>query len=160
MPRKSKPGATYPPDWKAIADRTKAEAGWRCVRCGAPHDPRPGHGLTVHHADMDPSNSAWWNLWPLCCPCHLQIQHKVMLERPWVMGDHSAWVARYIAGYYAHRYLGLDLTREEVASALDLLLDVERKVVIGGIDTAMLATAVSLRIQRRLGCAGRAAVAP
>lgn len=148
MPRKSKPGATYPPDWKEIADRTKEATGWRCVRCGAPHDPRPGHGLTVHHLDMDPSNNAWHNLAPLCCPCHLQIQHKVVLDRPWVMGQHSEWFKPYIAGFYAHRYLGLDLTRAEVQAALDLLLDVEREIVICSVEPRDLADAVRERIAR------------
>jgi 5-methylcytosine-specific restriction endonuclease McrA len=131
MPRKSKPGATYPANWKAIAIAVKAEAGGCCVRCGAPHVNQPGHTLTVHHLDMDPSNSRWWNLLPLCCPCHLQIQHKVILERPWVMAEHSAWFRPYVAGWYAWRYLGEELNREQVMARLDELLALERRVVLG-----------------------------
>ena len=28
----------YPNNWSYVADRTKEEAGWRCVRCGHPHE--------------------------------------------------------------------------------------------------------------------------
>jgi hypothetical protein len=28
----------YPENWKEIADHIKKEAGWRCVRCGHPHE--------------------------------------------------------------------------------------------------------------------------
>lgn len=28
----------YPADWKEIADGVKEQAGWRCVRCGHPHE--------------------------------------------------------------------------------------------------------------------------
>jgi 5-methylcytosine-specific restriction endonuclease McrA len=125
MPRKSKPGATYPADWKQIATAVKEAAGWTCVRCGAPHVNQPGHTLTIHHLDMDPSNSRWWNLLPLCCPCHLQIQHKVVLERPWVMMPHSEWFKPYVAAYYALRYLGEELTREQTIVRLDELLALE-----------------------------------
>ena len=131
MARKSKPGATYPKDWKAIATAVKAEAGGCCVRCGAPHENRPGHTLTVHHLDMDPSNSRWWNLLPLCCPCHLQIQHKVIIERPWVMTEHSAWFKPYVAGWYAWRYLGEELNRAQTMARLDELLALERAAVLG-----------------------------
>lgn len=131
MPRKSKPGAAYPPHWKAIATRVKEEVGWRCVRCGAPHENRAGHTLTIHHADMDPSNNRWWNLLPLCCPCHLQIQHKVVMDRPWVMTEHSEWFKPFVAGFYAWKYLGEDLTREQVLARLAELLALERRVVLG-----------------------------
>ena len=59
--------------------------------------------LTVHHLDMDPSNNAWWNTVALCQKCHLQIQHKVVIEQTW-MFDHSEWFKPYVAGYYAHQY--------------------------------------------------------
>jgi hypothetical protein len=131
MPRKSKTGSTYPPDWKAIATAVKEAAGWRCIRCGAAHVNRAGHTLTVHHADLNPGNNRWWNLLALCCPCHLQIQHKVILERPWVMLEHSAWFKPYAAGWYAFRYLGEDLTREQVMGRLDELLRLERIAVLG-----------------------------
>lgn len=129
MPRKST--GVYPSDWKQIAHAVKDAAGWCCVRCGAPHVNRAGYMLTVHHLDMNPSNSAWYNLLPLCCKCHLQIQHRVILERPWVMSEHSEWFKPYIAGFYAHKYLGLDLTREETEARLPELLSLERAAVLG-----------------------------
>src|SRR5690242_21241546 len=89
MSRKST--GAYPPDWKAIATAVKDEAGWHCVRCGHPHNPEAGYTLTVHHLDIDPSNCRWWNLAALCQRCHLSIQGRVHMDRPWVMGDHSEW---------------------------------------------------------------------
>jgi 5-methylcytosine-specific restriction endonuclease McrA len=80
MPRKST--GVYPSDWKRIAHDVKEAAGWRCVRCGAPHDSTNGYTLTVHHLDMDCGHSAWWNLLPLCQRCHLSIQGRVNVDRP------------------------------------------------------------------------------
>lgn len=121
-------GGPYPDDWNEIARAVKDEAGWRCVRCKHPHEPETGHTLTVHHADMDPSNSAWWNLWPLCQRCHLSVQARVDLDRPWVMVPHSEWARVYIAGYYAWRYRDELLSRAEVEARLDELLLIERQV--------------------------------
>lgn len=114
----------YPQDWPAIAHEVKSMAGWRCVRCGHPHSTknRPvqcdqhcdveRHGgtlndgkqrvLTVHHLDGDKANCVWWNLAPLCQVCHLIIQAKVVMPRPWVMFHHSEWFLPYVAGYYAY----------------------------------------------------------
>lgn len=131
MPRKSKPGSVYPPNWREIATAVKEAAGWRCVRCGAPHENRAGHTLTVHHADLDPGNNRWWNLLPLCCPCHLTIQARVIMERPWVMTEHTPWFRPYVAGWYAWRYLGEDLTRQEVEARMDEMLQLERRAVLG-----------------------------
>jgi hypothetical protein len=110
----------YPPDWPEIAMRVKDEAGWKCVRCGHPHDIDSDHVLTVHHLDMNPSNSAWWNLAVLCQRCHLHIQHKVQLERPWLF-THSAWFRPYAAGYYAHLHGERD-DKESVLGRMDELL--------------------------------------
>ena len=99
MPRRST--GTYPPDWRAIAMAAKESAEWRCVRCGHKHDPVSGHTLTVHHLDLDPSNCRWWNLAPLCQRCHLHIQAKVVMERPYLF-DHTAWFKPYVAGRYAY----------------------------------------------------------
>lgn len=60
-----------------------------------------GYTLTVHHLDLNPSNNVWWNLLPLCQRCHLSIQSRVILERPWLF-EHSEWFKPYVAGYYAH----------------------------------------------------------
>lgn len=118
MPRKSK--GAYPADWIAIATAVKDAAGWRCIRCDAPHDPPAGFTLTVHHADLNPANCRWWNLLALCQRCHLRIQSKVVLERPWIF-EHSEWFVPYVAGYYAH-VLGLALDRDAVtARAAELI---------------------------------------
>lgn len=116
-PRKSI-GGPYPADWPVIAWRTKREAGWRCVRCG--HINCTGHILTVHHLDMDPSNCEWWNLAALCQQCHLHIQAKVVLDRPYLY-DHTAWFRPYVAGYYAHLQ-GLPEDRDSVMLHLEELL--------------------------------------
>lgn len=131
MARSSAAGSTYPAEWPEISQQVKAEAGGRCVRCKHEHDPLTGFTLTVHHLDMNPSNNVWWNLLPLCQRCHLSIQARVVLERPWVMTEHSEWFKPYVAGWYAHRYLGESLTRAEVMLRLPELLDLERTAVFG-----------------------------
>lgn len=102
MTRKSV-GGPYPPNWDEIANAVKDAAGWCCVRCDHPHEPEIGYTLTVHHLDMDPANCAWWNLPALCQRCHLHIQAKVIMQRPWMFA-HSAWFQPYAAGYYAHQH--------------------------------------------------------
>lgn len=128
MPRKST--GQYPPDWGQIATAVKEAAGWRCVRCDQPHDIPSGYMLTVHHLDMNKGNCLWWNTVALCQRCHLQIQHKVILERPWVMQEHTEWFRPYVAGYYAQKYLGEQLSREDVMMRLDELLALERQAVL------------------------------
>lgn len=122
---------TYPPDWPEIARRTKEEAGWCCVRCLHPHEPATGYTLTCHHLSMDKADCRWFNVVALCQRCHLEIQHKVILDRPWVMLPHSEWFTPYVAGFYAWKYLGLDLSRDEVMARLDELLALERAAVLG-----------------------------
>ena len=120
----------YPPDWGSIAHAVKTAAHWMCVRCGAPHDRATYHVLTVHHLDGDKANCRWWNCLALCQRCHLRIQGKVYPYRPWVW-EHSEWFKPYAAGFYAWRYLGVHLTREEVELRLDELLALEARAVIG-----------------------------
>lgn len=81
--------------------------------------------LTVHHLDGVKANCRWWNLSALCQRCHLQIQGKVQMARVWPW-EHTPWFQPYVAGYYAHAYLGEDLTREETEVRLDELLALER----------------------------------
>lgn len=130
MPRKST--GQYPPNWKEIAQAVKEAAGWKCVRCGHYHDVPHGFMLTVHHLDMHPNNCAWWNIPALCQKCHLQIQHKVIMERDW-MFEHSTWFQPYAAAYYAVREGMLSATtdyfdslfmvrREFIEAHLDFLL--------------------------------------
>jgi 5-methylcytosine-specific restriction endonuclease McrA len=114
----------YPPDWAEIARQVKDDAGWQCVRCQHVHDTANGFMLTVHHLDMNPANCAWWNLVALCQRCHLQIQHKVVLERMW-MFEHSEWFKPYVAGYYAS-VAGRPTDRDYVHEHVDELLKLGR----------------------------------
>jgi hypothetical protein len=133
MPRKSKPGSTYPPGWPEFARKLKDEAGWACTRCGRPHDPPAGYCLTVHHLTMakDEPFEHWWAFAVLCQRCHLSVQARVDLDRPWVLLPHSEWFKIHAGGWYAFKYLGQSLTREEVAARLDELLGLERRAVLG-----------------------------
>lgn len=126
---KRKSANPYTADWPEVARSVKDAAGWRCVRCGADHDPESGHTLTVHHMDIDPANNRWWNTIALCQRCHLHVQGTVDVDRPWVF-EHSAWFKPYVAGLYAYRYRGEDLTREETESRLDELLELEQRAVL------------------------------
>jgi hypothetical protein len=82
--------------------------------------------LTVHHLDGEKANCRWWNLAALCQRCHLTIQGKVIMDRRW-LHEHSPWFRPYAAGYYAQRYLGVDLTRGDVEQRLDELLALEAR---------------------------------
>jgi 5-methylcytosine-specific restriction endonuclease McrA len=92
----------YPENWREISTEVKERAQWTCIRCTCPDEGtmKNGRGLTVHHLDLKKANCKWWNLVALCQRCHLQIQHKVIMERPW-MFEHSEWFKPYVAGYYA-----------------------------------------------------------
>lgn len=90
----------YPNNWKEIAKQVKDEAYWTCIRCAHPHDPKNGYCLTVHHLDGNKENCQWFNLAVLCQRCHLRVQAKVVLERPWYL-PHSLWFRPLVAGYYA-----------------------------------------------------------
>jgi hypothetical protein len=120
--RKSK--SDYPENWEQIASEIKNDVGWKCVRCGHPHDPKSGHMLGVHHLDLDPSNCEWWNTPALCQKCHLSIQARVILERGWFL-EHSEWFKPYVAGYYASIH-GHPTDREWVMENLNKLLEYGR----------------------------------
>lgn len=165
----------YPSDWPEIADRVRAEAGHRCIRCKHPYkvgdhgnggetpcsiqcthtgpiyiwnfrgvekNPftdlvageavREGYKvtalwriLTVHHFNGIKSDCEWFNLLSLCQRCHLIIQGRVNPDTPWFL-EHSEWLKPYVAGFYARKYLGETLTREQVMERLDELLALER----------------------------------
>lgn len=132
MSRSSVEGSSYPANWQAISLAVKEEAGWCCIRCGHIHEPAAGYTLTVHHLDMNPSNNVWWNLLALCQRCHLSVQGRVALDRPWVMLEHSEWFKPYVAGWYALRYLGENLGRKEVLARMDELLGLEIKAYYEG----------------------------
>lgn len=128
---RNRPTGQYPPDWPAVATAVKDEAGWRCVRCGRPHEPAAGYCLTVHHLNGRKDDCAWHNLAALCQRCHLSVQARVDMDRPWVMTEHTPWFRPYVAGHYARKYLGQTLSREDVMTRLDELLGLERRAVMG-----------------------------
>jgi hypothetical protein len=80
--------------------------------------------LTVHHLDEDKANCRWWNLVSLCQRCHLLMQRKVVMGRPYHY-EHSEWFKPYAAAFYAFKYLGEDLARPEVMARQDDLLALE-----------------------------------
>jgi len=121
---KRKSSGTYPADWPAIAQAIKLAANWHCVRCGKEHSPETGYSLTVHHLDINPANCAWWNLAALCQRCHLHIQGKVIMERPF-MFEHSEWFKPFVAGYYAAQH-GHPSDRDWVMANLNALLEYGR----------------------------------
>lgn len=81
--------------------------------------------LTVHHLDGNKSNCEWWNLLALCQRCHLQIQGRVNPDLPYFL-EHSDWFKPYVAGFYAFKYEGRNITREEAEQHMDVLLAHER----------------------------------
>lgn len=81
--------------------------------------------LTVHHLDGNKSNCVWWNLLALCQRCHLQVQTRLNPQLPYFL-EHSDWFKPYAAGFYAKKYEGKDITREEATARLDELLAYER----------------------------------
>jgi len=93
--------ATYPPDWKDIAGRIKDGAGWKCERCGHPHEPQTGYCLTVHHLDGNKANCDDWNLAALCQRCHLRVQGRVVMGQTFFepMIEVSEWFKPHLAGY-------------------------------------------------------------
>ena len=115
----------YPPNWKDIAKSVKNEAGWRCVRCDAPHDREGWRILTVHHLDGDKANCRWWNLAALCQRCHLSIQARVTMEQLYIF-EHADWFKPYAAGFYAWKYRHEDLSRTQAMARLEELLALER----------------------------------
>lgn len=121
----------YPASWAELARAVKTAAGWRCIRCGWPHDPWQHMGLTVAHLNHDRSDTAWFVLAALCARCHLWSHARIVLEQPRLIGEHEPWLLPYLAGWHARRVLGVELTRADVAARLTELLALER-FAIGG----------------------------
>jgi hypothetical protein len=92
------------------------EARWRILTV---HHLRPGHA--------EKADCRWWNLLALCQRCHLTVQGKVDPQRPWPW-EHSGWFKPYAAGFYAWKYLGEELTREEATARLDALLEMGARI--------------------------------
>lgn len=114
----------YNPDGKQKRREARERAGNKCIRCGSPSV--PGKILTTHHFDGNKANDEWFNLLPLCQVCHLHIQGKVDPEIPFFL-EHSDWIKPYIAGFYAKKYEGRIITREEAEHRLKELLSYERR---------------------------------
>lgn len=112
----------YNADGKEKRRQAREAVGNKCIRCKSPSV--PGRILTTHHFDGNKANDEWWNLLPLCQVCHLQIQAKVDPEQPW-MFEHSEWLKPYVAGFYASKYEGRNITRDEAKNRLDELLAYE-----------------------------------
>lgn len=91
------------PDWNV-------EAEWRI--------------LTVHHLNGAKYDCRWFNLAALCQRCHLSVQGKVFMERPYDR-EHSDWFKIHAAGWYASKYLDEDITRDEAEARLYELLALE-----------------------------------
>ncbi len=90
----------YPDEWQEIAERIKTENGWKCERCGHPHDPENGYTLTVHHLVPDKSLCEDWNLACLCQRCHLSIQARVkMFQETFDFFEVSSWFQSHLDGF-------------------------------------------------------------
>jgi len=81
--------------------------------------------LTVHHLNGIKHDCRWWNLAALCQRCHLTIQAKVHLDRPYDR-PHTEWFRPHAAGYYASTIRMLDNgeepSREWVMGHIDEIL--------------------------------------
>ena len=90
----------YPDNWKEIADRMKKKHGWKCERCGHPHDPENGYTLTVHHLVPDKALCEDWNLAVLDQRCHLSIQSRVdMFQEMFDFAPVSDWFKPHLEGF-------------------------------------------------------------
>jgi hypothetical protein len=116
----------YNPDGKEKRRQAREAAGNKCLRCGSPSV--PGRILTTHHFDGNKANDEWWNLLALCQVCHLKIQGKVDPEIPFIF-EHSDWLKPFVAGFYAKKYEGRLITRDEAERRMDELLAYE---LLGG----------------------------
>lgn len=101
----------YPLDGKqALANGHEVYAQWRI--------------LTTHHLNGIKHDCRWWNLAALCQRCHLTIQGKVYLDRPWNK-PHSEWFKPHAAGYYASvEFEDSEPSREWVLKNMEDILSV------------------------------------
>lgn len=111
--RHGEPTRWFGPDdaWEGNGPEAIREAQWRI--------------LTVHHLNGVKHDCRWWNLAALCQRCHLTIQGKVYMERPYDR-EHRPWFKPHAAGFYAVKYLGIDLNRTTTMARLDELLALEQ----------------------------------
>lgn len=102
------PDACGPAVGALLDSESKAEAAWRI--------------LTVHHLNEVKADLRWWNLVALCQRCHLLIQRKVVMDRPWPW-QHTDWFQPYVAAFYAMKYLGEELDRDDTEARQAELLE-------------------------------------
>lgn len=81
----------------------------------------PWRILTVHHLNGNKADCRWHNLIAACQRCHLNVQRRVVMERPWPW-PHNEWFKPYAAAFYASTLLGEELTREQTEARLEELL--------------------------------------
>ena len=117
----------YAVDGQETRRAARERAGNKCIRCGHPNCRETGHVLTTHHFDVDKSNDQWWNLMALCQRCHLRVQGKVDPNIPYFL-EHSEWAKPYVAGFYAWKYEGRMISREEAEARMAELLAYERGI--------------------------------
>ena len=116
---------TYNADGKEKRRQAREVAGNQCIRCGHLNDPANHYVLTTHHFNGDKSNDSWWNLLALCQRCHLSVQNRVTPDVPFFL-EHSQWLKPYVAGFYAWKYEGRQISRREALERLSELLAYER----------------------------------
>jgi hypothetical protein len=104
-----------------VIEHSRTEAQWRI--------------LTVHHLNGVKHDCRWWNLAALCQRCHLTIQAKVHLDRPYDR-PHTEWFRPHAAGYYASEgragnlaepdtiLCGAEPSREWVLEHMDEILEI------------------------------------
>jgi hypothetical protein len=85
----------YPPDWDDKAREIKEAAGWKCERCGIPHNLAENRMMTVHHLDGNKTNCEPYNLACLCRPCHLKMHHLFCPDQLWLFPP-PAWLLLHI----------------------------------------------------------------
>jgi hypothetical protein len=128
-----------PPDWSPCDDRCHHRGPMRVwtTEGWAPFDPTPDacgaavyavgkaeaawRVLTVHHLTGNKLDCRWFNLVALCQRDHLYIQRRVVMDRSWPW-EHSEWFKPHVAGFYASKFLGEELTRQQAIERLDELL--------------------------------------
>jgi len=115
----------YNADGKEKRRAARESVGNVCIRCNSPSV--QGKILTTHHFDGDKANDAWWNLLPLCQVCHLTVQGKVDPNIPYFL-EHKDWLKPYVAGFYAWKYEGRMIDKDEAIRRMDELLAYELKV--------------------------------
>lgn len=81
--------------------------------------------LTVHHLTGEKADCRWWNLVAVCQRDHLYLQGRVQMDQIWPW-EHSEWFRPYAAGFYAWKYLGEDINRNEADERMEELLGLER----------------------------------